>query len=253
MAQCLSPFTKKGENIPLPCGRCYECKARRVSGWSFRMMKEQERSRSALFVTLTYSPENMPMTNGYMNLHKPDLQKFMKRLRHWNKGQAIKYYAAGEYGTTSWRPHYHIILFNADQEDILKAWTLGHVHIGLLTEASAAYTLKYISKGKRVPAYEGDPRLPEFSVMSKKLGDNYLTPQMRRWHKKSLVERMYVPLKDGKKIAMPRYYREKIYTKVERDKIAKHLELESNTAEAIKKYFDDFEKNELIRINKIKK
>jgi len=36
---------------------------------------------------------------------------------------------------------------------------------------------------------------------------------MKKWHKSDLENRMYVNLEDGKKIAMPRYYKDKIYTK----------------------------------------
>ena len=51
---------------------------RRTSGWSFRLVKEGERSNSALFVTLTYDTAFVPITkNGYMTLDKKDLQKFL--------------------------------------------------------------------------------------------------------------------------------------------------------------------------------
>ena len=36
--------------------------------------------------------------------------------------------------------------------------------------------------------------------MSKGLGANYLTPQMVKWHKSDLTNRMFVPLKDGKRL-----------------------------------------------------
>lgn len=55
----------------------------------------------------------------------------------------------------------------------------------------------------------------------KKLGANYLTPQMLRWHKNDLENRMYITTVDGKKVSMPRYYKEKIYSDAERDIIAK--------------------------------
>ena len=42
---------------------------------------------------------------------------------------------------------------------------------------------------------------------------------MIKWHKNDLTNRMYVPIKDGKKIAMPRYYKEKIYTMAEKKSI----------------------------------
>lgn len=197
---------------------------RRVSGWSFRLMKEGERSKSALFVTLTYNTENVPISeNGYMTLRKSDLQKFFKRLRKLSDAR-LRYYAVGEYGTNRFRPHYHIILFNADIEQIERAWALdnqkiGDIHCGEVCEASIGYTLKYVSKPKRIPLHQRDDRIPEFAIMSKKMGDNYITENMIKWHKNDLTNRMYVPIKDGKKIAMPRYYKEKIYTMAEKKSI----------------------------------
>jgi len=214
--------------MPLPCGKCPPCKKRRTSGWSFRLTKEGERSNSALFITLTYDTEYVPITkNGFMNLDLTDIQKFFKRLRK-RTNEKIKYYAVGEYGSSKKRPHYHIILFNANKEHIIDSWTIdnkpiGSVHIGDVSSASIGYTLKYMCKESKIPMHQNDDRKKEFSVMSKGLGQNYLTKQMIKWHKSDLENRMYVPIEDGKKIAMPRYYKDKMYTEQEKDKINKHM------------------------------
>lgn len=62
--------------------------------------------------------------NNYLGLHHsdcvpllyyPDLQRFIKRLRKLITklfpDEKIRYYAIGEYGTSSYRPHWHILLF----------------------------------------------------------------------------------------------------------------------------------------------
>jgi len=231
-SRCITPFYKKeqirGEHIPFPCGKCPPCKKRRTSGWSFRLVKEGERSKSALFITLTYDTEFVPITtNGYMTLDLTDLQKFFKRLRKLTN-EKLKYYAVGEYGSTKKRPHYHIILFNANPEHINRAWTLnnkhiGAYHIGNVSHASIGYTLKYMSKKSQIPMHQNDDRKKEFSVMSKGLGSNYITDAMIKWHKNNLEQRMYVPIEDGKKIAMPRYYKDKMYNEEEKDKISKYM------------------------------
>ena len=119
--RCITPFYKKLEivngvttgYVPFPCGKCPPCLRRRVSGWSFRLVKQGEQACSALFVTLTYDDEKVPKTaSGLMTLQKSDLQKFFKRLRK-KTHEKISYYAVGEYGDKTQRPHYHIILFNA--------------------------------------------------------------------------------------------------------------------------------------------
>lgn len=218
---CLTPFNVtnlKNEQVPVPCGKCMECKKRRVSAWSFRLMQEYKVSQSAYFITLTYDTAHVPITNhGFMSLSKRDVQLFFKRLRKAHgQTSCIKYYAAGEYGEDTMRPHYHVILFNAKIEKISPAWGLGHVHYGQVTEASVGYTLKYICKDSIIPLHDRDDRQKEFPLMSKGLGKNYLTKAMIAWHKAS-PDRMYCNLLDGKKIAMPRYYKDKIYTDWERE------------------------------------
>ena len=48
-------------------------------------------------------------------LYYPDLQRFIKRFRKLISklfpNEKIRYYAIGEYGTSSYRPHWHILLF----------------------------------------------------------------------------------------------------------------------------------------------
>jgi hypothetical protein len=46
---------------------------------------------------------------------------------------------------------------------------------------------------------------------------------MIKWHKNDLEKRMYIPIEDGKKIAMPRYYKDKMYNEEEKDKIAIYM------------------------------
>lgn len=192
---CLTPFTVKKDNnelVPVPCGKCEKCRSRRASAWSFRLMNEVRVSTTAYFITLTYDTSSVPITqNGFMGLRKRDIQLFFKRLRkahdaYYNKKvrqvadeniRPLKYYAVGEYGGKSKRPHYHIILFNAMVELIQDAWwnkeldiPLGNVHYGDVNGASVGYTLKYVSKAPWQRMHKNDDRQPEFSLMSKNLG-----------------------------------------------------------------------------------
>lgn len=109
-----------------------------------------------------------------MSLNKRDVQLFLKRLRksHKDPNSPIKYYAVGEYGGRSRRPHYHIIAFSTDISKVQPAWGLGNVHYGTVNGASIGYTLKYITKPKTVPKHMNDDREPEFSLMSKNWGSH---------------------------------------------------------------------------------
>lgn len=245
------------ESVAVPCGKCPACIKRRTSAWSFRLMQEDKASTCSLFLTLTYDPMKVPITrNGFATLDKRDVQLFLKRLRKSHpKNVSIKYYAVGEYGGKTKRPHYHIILYNADTRLIQAAWSLGHIHYGQVTGASVGYTLKYMMKsGPRIPAHRNDDRIPQFGLMSKGLGKSYVTSAMVNWHHADKHNRMYCNISDGKKIAMPRYLKEKIYNEherraigistrlaqIQREEEAKRLyegNYERDRAEAIKQAF----------------
>lgn len=260
---CMAPILVRGSDR-VPCGKCPECRSRRVSAWSFRLVHHERTMLNAYFVTLTYSNDNLHFSpNGFMDLNKRALQLFLKRLRKAQQryklskaefvaGKAdlsnakISYYAVGEYGGRTKRPHYHIILFNVYPELISQEWVvtrckggrnseyvldnqgqrvpLGFVHIGTrFGGAAVGYTLKYISKGWR-PDHRNDDRQRPFSLMSKGIGAAYMSPAMVKWHLNDLENRMYCNLPDGRKCSMPRFYKDHIYNWEERSKIARHFE-----------------------------
>jgi len=211
------------QDVPVPCGKCPPCKLRRVNSWVFRLLQEEKVSEHAHFITLTYDTDHVPITNNhFMGLCKRDLQLFFKRLR--KRGQSIKYYAVGEYGSIHKRPHYQIIAFGlSDVRDyngelrsrcLSDSWGLGDTHIGQVSANSIAYTCKYINKPKSVPQHSRDDRQPEFSLMSKGLGKNYLTPEIIQFHTEDL-SRNYVVV-DGHKRALPKYYRNKLLDEQQR-------------------------------------
>lgn len=271
--QCHCPFIVKDKikgDIPVPCGRCYACVMRRISGWHFRLSNELKYAKTATFLTLTYNDDFLPASvDGEMTLHKPDLQNFFKRLRYYqdkNQKNAIRYYAVGEYGSKTDRPHYHAILFNADYDMCVNAWrsderilvwrnkkgvltpgykkvsrSLGNAFFGDVTDQSIGYVTGYIQKSF-YKTWE-DSRQPPFACMSKYLGINYLSPSVYRWHKEDLTNRMYVNY-DGKKLAMPRYFKNLIYDDQERELVGFHAskraeELETKRWDALKLRYGD--------------
>lgn len=155
-----------------------------------------------------------------MTLCKRDVQLFMKKLRknHGKDHQTIKYYTVGEYGTSGMRPHYHIILFNARLNLLQTSWSLGQLHYGTVGGASVGYCLKYISKTRIIPMHQNDDRTPEFSLFSKGLGSKYLTPSCINYHQSEPTARHHLTLSGGEKIAIPRYYKDRLY-----DEDHKHL------------------------------
>lgn len=159
----------------------------------------------------------------------------MKRLRkNTTTNQKYKYYAVGEYGTETQRPHYHSILFNLPPDylrptwneeagiwtfdKLEKIWQEGHVHVLPYNAARVRYVTNYLQKNIRQENPD-DPREREFSNMSKGIGENYLTPNIKAYYKKKLTP--YILHQGGEKMSMPRYYKNKLYNKKELEIINK--------------------------------
>jgi len=222
---CYTPFMVevKWKRFPVPCGRCPACRHRRMNEWVFRLLEEDKVSLTSNFVTLTYNTDHVPISqNGFMTLEKTDLQKYFKRLRKIVPpgGDKIRYYAVGEYGGKTSRPHYHAIVFNVpDPEFFFQAWhlddkPLGTVHVGNVSGDSIAYTMKYIDKPRHKPLHSRDDRQLEFALMSKGLGQTYVHDYSIDYHKKDIGS-LFVTKLDGRKVAMPRYYRKMIFDEAE--------------------------------------
>lgn len=171
-----------------------------------------------MFLTLTYSDEELPLSpQGVPTLVKTDVQKFMKKLRKDNEKktfETIRYYFVGEYGTKTHRPHYHAIMFNVckETENVLdRIWSKGHIHFGPVTPATIHYTTKYVIN--RIGDYE-DKAKP-FALISNRsggIGYNYLHTH-KSWHQKGNYDYTKV---NGVIQRLPRYYREKIFSKLDR-------------------------------------
>lgn len=269
--QCVSPYYRKESGESFPCGKCPVCIDRRIRGWTFRLKKQAEVSTSAFFITVTYDTDSVPITpSGFMSLKKRDIQLLFKRLRKKHK-QKLSYYLCGEYGPRGNRPHYHAIIFNLDLVEFLghtmatiakgnpdyyldgyfkhysnywseKLKSKGYLTIGQVTPGSIYYTVAYMFKPQTRVLHTRDDRQKQFSLMSKGLGSNYLTPQMIKWHGKKSVykDRMYCPLEDGFRSPMPRYYKEKLYSKHHRELIALHIQEQQEN-----KTSDEHEKDRL--------
>lgn len=214
--ECLKPTYLHKSDIVVPCGRCAFCCATLRSDWALRLHYESKLHLDSKFLTLTYADCHLHWKNGMSQLDKRDLQLYFKKLR--KAGAKIRYYAVGEYGSKTFRPHYHILLFGSVPDKFIhSSWAFGHVHIGRVTQASVMYCLGYIVNGKGWKMRHNRQR--PFSLMSRKpgLGANYLSPAMIAWHKS---DRKNYAILDGKKRHLPRYYKTKIFSKIDLVRIA---------------------------------
>ena len=199
-------------HVPLPCGQCPGCLAKRRSQWGIRAMHEAQCHDANSFVTLTYSDEYLP--DGLVLEH---LQDFMRELRRKRK---VRYLACGEYGEKTQRPHYHACLFGVDFADsrlelgdspgghqmyqsaeVQRLWPLGLHTVQDLTYASAAYVAGYTMKSISKEALEG--RRPPFLTMSRRPGIG--AKWFERYHK-DVFPNDFCVNDSGKQVPVPRYY-----------------------------------------------
>jgi hypothetical protein len=267
MAICLSPINIVRPNgqgnkdrIDVPCGKCMNCLENRRSEWSFRLRQELKGSSSAYFLTLTYDDLHIPLmylgdiyrqyemdfkfmkgTEPVPSLYKKDVQDFLKRLRKKHAKVSkipIRYYAVGEYGTNSSRPHYHLCLFNLDysctdkvaqiphsgywDNTITDVWNMGIAHVGNLNDASIHYVCGYLISNQSEP--EGANKV--FSSMSLKpaIGMRYVQKNIK--HHRDNAKFYVNGTKPGKKQRLPRYYRDKMFSKDEVEMYSDKLQFE---------------------------
>jgi len=232
---CVTPLQLKketGDGVPrfhyVPCGKCGKCQEARRNQWTFRNQVEHKHAKSSQWVTLTYEDSKIPKDpEGIPVLSKDDLQRFFKRLRkanaaHWL--EQVRYYAVGEYGTDTKRPHYHILLYNLHPNvypKIKAIWGNGLVYLAPITDADIHYTTKYHLNKDVNSVYP----VPEFTLMSRRpaIGFQYIEPNMEL-HQSNLQTFVY---QNGHKTLMPRYYKEKIFSKEQRFYIMANAQTET--------------------------
>lgn len=89
-----------------------------------------------------------------------DLDLFLKRLRSYYPDEKLRYYAVSEYGPTSFRPHWHLLLFsNSDRfsqtvcENVSKAWSYGRCDASLSRGFAAPYVASYVNSFVALPDF----------------------------------------------------------------------------------------------------
>lgn len=179
--------------VQTPCGQCTACRLNYSKEWAARIMIEAKEYEHNYFVTLTYDNDHIPdpittvfpgqddkscfaddlfigemypLIPDHVDKFKHDLRQILDRDLGW---QGVRFYLCGEYGSRTYRPHFHIILFNMPElkkgyawrsesgnityeNDLLaRAWSVagvprGRATFGEVTWDSAAYVARYVMK-----------------------------------------------------------------------------------------------------------
>lgn len=198
MALCKYPIFLKQVGGIIGCGRCFTCRLNKARKITFRIMMEAALHEKTLWTTLTYNDDYLPKlyvnsdtgqvfeseSSTFSTLRPDDLSLFIKRVRKALPPRSFRFLAAGEYGESTMRPHYHLCVFGHGQEILpllQRHWScpvtkapyglVDRIHHGPITKQNARYTAKYTIKKL---TQSGDPRLegryPEFQSSSKGIG-----------------------------------------------------------------------------------
>lgn len=240
---CRKPFVKAG--VAHGCGQCLPCRIKRKKEWTHRILLEMLCHTENSFITLTYSNESLATIGsvsktGLYQLNPEHLQRWLKKLRERISPLKMRFYAVGEYGDASFRPHYHVILFGVhgcargrtkrklgsnepDWENccsqcrlIGETWGYGIIEIGELNPHSAAYIAEYTIK--KMTRYDDDRlngRHPEFARMSLKPGIGHdslwqLASDMFRFHMEDMDDVPHQLMHGKMKFPLGRYLRRKL-------------------------------------------
>ncbi len=230
MSECIQPIrvVRKIDNkvLVVPCNRCPACRTRLQNQWAFRCQQEAQVSACYFFITLTYDDKNLVYGGSEEpSLDPYELRNFNKRLRKRLEYDEVKYryFSCGEYGDWFDRPHYHILAFfdkkislETLEEYVNLCWPHG---ITSTEECNLIESSKYIAKYtiKSLDKHYKDKSIqPPFARMSRKpgIGANFVNDKNYNRHHHTMSTK--VVDSRGTPYAMPRYYRDRIFSEEER-------------------------------------
>ena len=154
-------------------------------------------------------PQHNPYATGFGFCYKPDIQKFIKRLRiklirtYGNVSSSkIRYFIASEYGPVTYRPHYHGVLFCDDERIardmprlIRETWSLcdpERCDVQLISGSAPQYVAKYVNGFARLPEVlttqftrpfhlaSKNPALGSFKINEKEIFDCFVNNNFER-------------------------------------------------------------------------
>lgn len=219
---------KRALLVPVGCGSCEQCRKQKRREWKIRLTEECETDKNGIFVTLTFSNESIKelgeniQADGYERdnaIATLAVRRFLERWRKKHK-KSVKHFLITELGHNGTENiHLHGIIWTEHREDINNIWKYGFTWIGAkhrkVGEKAVNYIIKYITK-LDVKHREYKPKI----LCSKGLGKNYMNKRQSELNKfdGKNTKDVYTT-KQGYKIALPIYYRNKLYSEEEREKL----------------------------------
>lgn len=265
--------------VPIGCGKCMECMKQKARNWQVRLSEEIKHTPNAYFITLTFSNESIAElakdipVEGYQ-LDNAIATKAVRRfLERWRKEHnvSLRHWLVTELGHQGTENiHLHGVIWLKEKTDILKidriwqygfAWKGSPIQIqgktidykNYVNEKTIAYICKYVTKRDEQHKYYNS-----IILSSPGIGNQYTkTTKINRNKYKEKETRETYKTETGHEIALPTYYRNKIYTEEQREKLwIEKLDKEERWVNKIKidvskGYTEYFEQvNEARKINK---
>tara|TARA_B110001452_G_scaffold243599_1_gene227141 strand:+ start:4192 stop:5169 length:978 start_codon:yes stop_codon:yes gene_type:complete len=212
--------------VAVGCGKCMECRKQKARQWQVRLQEDMRANKNGKFVTWTFSDEGLKELDkeikglsGYERDNEITRLAVRRYTERWRKkyGKTLRHWIVTEIGgTRTERIHMHGIVWTDEKEDIEKIWKYGKVWIGeYVSERTVNYIVKYVNKV--------DEKHKEYSskiYTSKGIGKGYLerNDSKRNKYKEVDTKETYVT-REGVELALPIYYRNKIYSDDEKEKL----------------------------------
>lgn len=230
--------------VPVGCGECMECRAKKKREWQCRLTEEVKTNRrlglKGMWVTLTFSEEGLYKLGqeiegltGY-ELENAIATLGMKRFReNWRKhrGKAPRRWFITELGhKNTERIHMHGFIWANPKEienigeEVKKHWHHGNVWTGkqtsrgivnYVTEKTINYNVKYVHKVDEQHKYYKpivlcSPGIGVGYTTSTKAKDNIFIGEKTK---------DYYTTESGKKVKLPTYWRNKIFTEDQKEEM----------------------------------
>lgn len=139
--------------VTVPCGKCAECIRDKAASWRWRLIREYECSRSAIFVLLTVDPEHLAEVTSDPTAA---LRKYFEAIREHTPGRkSISHWFTIEYGDSvkhTGRIHFHGLFFFKTKQSLTynqlrSFWPYGFsTYSPLRGPSGCTYVSKYITK-----------------------------------------------------------------------------------------------------------
>lgn len=217
---CETPYYDIKTDCYFPCGKCIPCRIKRKMEWVTRVTLEADKHDLKAYVTLTLDDDNL-MYGGtdQPTLYPKDLTDFIKRLRRKYEYNGfdtkIRYFACGEYGDESKRPHYHLILLGIGENhaDIIRScWNKGIVDIKPVKKGAIEYVAGYcVKKSIELKVFYKEKQVePEFFRSSLGMGRHIVKDVIQAVKHHNMPDVPRYVMRGKKKFYLTRYWIKKI-------------------------------------------